>query len=239
MSFRASDFEFRNRFWLIGVVFAVGFLCYSFDHVNVAEAFARLVLGQPVGDSPALDNLVRLLFAFGAVLVIAAALIRSWATAYLQSSVVHDSAIHSENLVADGPYRRLRNPLYFGNVLLAIGMGLLASRTGWFVIVIGMTEYCLRLIRREEAELLQSQGESYARYVKAVPRLAPALLPRVPAGKRTPNWVDGLVSESFIWGFALGMAVFAATLRQGLLWIMVAAGFALRFAHDAYRKRGR
>jgi protein-S-isoprenylcysteine O-methyltransferase Ste14 len=234
--FRATEFEFRNRFWLISAIFALGFLCYSFDRLNAAEALARLITrGQE--ESPAFATLVRTIFGAGAGLVVAAALVRSWATAYLSSSIVHDAALHSDRLVADGPFRRLRNPLYFGNVLLALGMGLLASRTGFAVIAIGMTVFCLRLIGREEAELLQSQGDGYRRYCQVVPRMLPALRARVPAGGRRPNWADGLASESFIWGFALGMAAFAVTLRQNVLWILIAAGFAARLAHHAHRKR--
>jgi len=231
MDSRATDFEFRNRFWLIGAIFGWGFFCYAFDHANAAEALARL--------TPNEDGAVRIIFAVGAAITVLAALVRSWATAYLQSEVVHDAAIHSERLVADGPYRRVRNPLYFGNVLLALGMGLLASRTGYAVIVIGMTAFCLRLIRREEAELQQSQGESYRRYCAAVPRLLPALSARVPSGGGVPNWRDAAAGESFIWGFALGMVVFAVTLSQLWLWILIAAGFAARMAHDAYIKRRR
>jgi protein-S-isoprenylcysteine O-methyltransferase Ste14 len=229
VDFRATDFEFRNRFWLIAAIFGTGFLCYAFDHVNAAEALARLLPNE--------DSGVRAIFAAGAGMAVLAALVRSWAAAYLRSAVVHDEAIHSERLVADGPYRRVRNPLYLGNVLLALGMGLLASRTGFAIIVVGMMAFCLRLIRREEAELRQSQGEGYRRYCAAVPRLMPALRARAPAGAGRPDWADGFLSESFIWGFALGMAAFAVTLSQTLLWILVAAGFAARFAHDAYKKR--
>jgi protein-S-isoprenylcysteine O-methyltransferase Ste14 len=230
LGFRASDFEFRNRFWLIGGIFGVAFFCYTIDHVNAAEALAGL-LGNVRG--------ARAVLAVGAGLTVLAALVRSWAASYLRGAVVHDTAIHAEKLVADGPYRRVRNPLYFGNILLALGMGLLASRTGYAIIVVGMTAFCLRLILREEAELRRSQGESYRQYCAAVPRLVPALRARVPAGGGAPHWLDGFASESFIWGFVLGMAAFAATLNQVWLWILVAAGFAARFAHDAYRKRRR
>lgn len=218
LGFAATDFEFRNRFWLIGAIFAVGFACYWLDHVNAA-------------------NGTRAILAAGAGILVLAAVVRSWAAAYLRGRVVHDPAIHSERLVADGPYRHLRNPLYFGNILLALGMGLLASRTGFVVIVAGMTVFCLRLIRREEAELRQSQGEAYRQYCAMVPRLLPALRAHVPAGGGAPNWADGFASELLSWGLALAMAVFAATLRPDLLWILVAVGFAARLVHDRYRKR--
>ena len=74
------------------------------------------------------------LFVLSATLVTAAAWIRTWGGAYLRTEVVHDTAVRTERLVADGPYRHLRNPLYFGNMLLAAGMAMLASRTGAVVI---------------------------------------------------------------------------------------------------------
>jgi protein-S-isoprenylcysteine O-methyltransferase Ste14 len=238
VNFRATDFEFLNRFWLIGGIFFLGFSCYSLDRLNACEALARLILGQAIAtDSPSLDRLERIILIAGTLLAVLAALIRSWAVAYLRSSVVHDANIHSDRLVADGPYRYLRNPLYFGNILLALGMGLLASRIGYLLIVAGMTLFNYRLILREEADLLQSRGESYRRYLDAVPRLFPFLRPRVPAGPGIPNWLDGFASEIFIWAFAAGMAAFAATESLGWFWIVVGIGFGIYFLQ--YYLRGR
>jgi protein-S-isoprenylcysteine O-methyltransferase Ste14 len=63
--------------------------------------------------------------------------------------------MHSELLVADGPYRHVRNPLYLGNVLQAFGIGLMASRLGFAFLTIANTIFMIRLILREEAGLLQ------------------------------------------------------------------------------------
>jgi hypothetical protein len=38
---RATNFEFRYRFWFICLTYFVGFECYWFDHVNAAVALAR------------------------------------------------------------------------------------------------------------------------------------------------------------------------------------------------------
>jgi len=238
VNFRATEFEFRNRFWLIGGIFFVGFSCYSLDRLNACEALARLILGQATGtDSPSLDRMERIILIAGTLLAVLAALIRSWAVAYLRSSVVHDANIHSDRLVADGPYRHLRNPLYFGNILLALGTGLLASRLGYLLIVVGMTLFCYRLILREEADLFESRGESYRRYLEAVPRLFPSLRPRVPAGPGIPNWLDGFASETFIWAFAAGMAAFSATERLAWFWIVVGVGFGIYFLQSSVRSR--
>jgi len=235
MSWRATDFEFRHRFWIISGTFCLGFSCYAWDHMNASVAVTRMILGGL--DSPLADRWIRAILAVGALIVTLTALVRSWAAAYLHSSVVHDSELHSDRLVADGPYRHLRNPLYLGNILLAVGLGLMASRTGFLILVIATVPFVYRLILCEEAGLLESQGEGYRRYFEAVPRLWPSLRPRVPAGGARPNWVDGIVGETFIWSFALGMAVFDVTLRLAHFWIIMGAGFAVYFVHARLRKR--
>ena len=93
--------------------------------------------------------------------MIASALIRVWGSAYLGREVVHDHALHSEALRADGPYRHTRNPLYFGNALMSVAMGVFAPTIGFPIIAIGIPLFCYRLIGREEAGLKAEQGEPY------------------------------------------------------------------------------
>jgi len=212
---RATEFEFRYRFWVIGLIFWLAFSCYSFDQVNAGESVARWFVGAPVDPHSAHFQLVlHLVFAFGAALAIAAAALRTWSAAYLKSEVVHDLDLHNEALVADGPYRRVRNPLYLGMVLLGAGMGFMTSRLGWFVLVILLYAFSVRLIAREEAELRKTQGEPYAVYCARVPRFVPALAPRVASGGRKPRWKQALAGESFMWAFAVAMVAFAVTFDQ-------------------------
>jgi len=237
LSWRATEFEFQNRFWIISWTFCLGFSCYIWDHVNMSVAVARTVLGGL--NSPLAGLWIRAILAVGVLLVTLAALVRSWAEAYLHSSVVHDSRLHSDRLVADGPYRYLRNPLYLGNILLAVGMVPMASRTGSLVLVLGTIPFVFRLILREEACLLESQGDGYRRYFETVPRLWPSLRPRVPAGGARPNWVDGFVGETCMWGLAIGMAVFDVTLRLVHFWVIMGAGFAVYFLQAGVRRMAR
>jgi protein-S-isoprenylcysteine O-methyltransferase Ste14 len=244
VSFQASDFEFRNRFWIISSIYGVTFALYEVDPTNLTIALTLRVLrwASPVAivtiDAPNFNNTARLFFAFGTILLILAALVRSWATAYLKSGVVHDSAIHSELLVADGPYRHLRNPLYLGNILQAFGIGLLASRLGFAFLTLANTLFMIRLILHEEAGLLWSQGESYRRYVDAVPRLWPSFVARVPGSVARPNWRDGVLGEMFFWIFAAGMAVFTVTLQSNHFLIALGIGFAIYFLQN-YLRMGR
>jgi protein-S-isoprenylcysteine O-methyltransferase Ste14 len=236
---RASEFEFRNRFWIIGAAFWLGFfLCYRLDHANAAVALLRAFLGPEAdSDSSRARDLLRLLFAAGALLVGAAALLRTWSEAYLHADIVHDGNLHSEALVADGPYRYVRNPLYLGTILMTMGIGLMGSWLGWFVLVGLMTLFQYRLISREEGELLKTQGEGYRAYCAAVPRLLPALRPQIPAAGNQPRWGQAFWGEIFFWIFFAGMAVFAWTLRvRSALWA-IGGGLAFYILQNTLLKR--
>jgi protein-S-isoprenylcysteine O-methyltransferase Ste14 len=221
---RATGLEFRQRFWFIGGIFCLGFMCYSFDHRNAAAALAKLFWGRDFNlDRPADAPVLHLIFAFAALLCVLAALIRTWAAAYLRSAIVHDHALHSEGLVADGPFRWTRNPLYLGGVLLAAGVGFLASPLGWFVMTFGLMFFYYRLIAREEAALAASQGESFRAYCAAVPRFFPAWRARVKSSGAQPRWGQAFAGEIFMWGFAASVVAFVFTLKIMAFYIVLGA----------------
>jgi protein-S-isoprenylcysteine O-methyltransferase Ste14 len=239
LSFQATEFEFRYRFWVIAAIFWAGFWLYFIDHMNVAVALAKVILGPENAQAPRIDHYVTAIFAVGSVFVILAASVRTWAEAYLHSTIVHDAELHASSVVADGPYRHLRNPLYLGTILLSLGIGLLASRSGFFFIVAGMIIFNYRLILREEGNLLQTQGENYQRYFAAVPRLIPCPWPRVSASGAKPNWGDAFSGEIFMWGPAAAMVVFTLTERPLYFWIVFGVSFAIYFLQDFLRSRSR
>jgi protein-S-isoprenylcysteine O-methyltransferase Ste14 len=218
---RATEFEFRHRFWFIFLLFWVGFAAYRIDPVNVAEATLRWLAPGGLGTT------MRWAFAAAALLVGLAAGVRTWATAYLQTERVHDSNLRTEGVVADGPYRHLRNPLYFGNLLLAVGMGILESRLGFVLLVAGHALFLRRLIGREESELLATQGERYRAFCAAVPRLWPALRPRVPAGGLQPRWLQAFGGELFFWILFAATLAFAVTRnsREVFVGSLIGLGF--------------
>jgi protein-S-isoprenylcysteine O-methyltransferase Ste14 len=216
---KATDFEFRNRFWIFGLIFGMGFWLYAVDRVNVVQYLINITVGE---NSPHADLLARCALAFAALLMLLTALLRTWATAYLRSDVMQDNDLRAEKVVASGPYRHVRNPLYLGNILMACGMGLLASRMGFLLIVVGNLVFCLRLIGLEESNLLKQQGESYIDFCRRVPRLWPSLQPRLPDSGSKPQWKQAFMGELFMWGFFAAVAAFAVTLKPKVLWITMA-----------------
>ena len=236
---RATEFEFRHRFWLICLTYFVGFMCYRFDHLNAAEALARWMFSRsdPNLDSLAARHAIQGMFVLSAVLVAAAAGIRTWAGAYLRAEVVFDTKVHSDRLVADGPYRHLRNPLYLGNMLLATGMAMLASRTGGVVLIVGNLFIVLRLIGREEAALVKAQGEAYRAFLAAVPRLWPSLSPRLPATGLPPRWAQAFLGESHLWTLALNGFILAWKLDTRLYYVILCVAGVAYFLMRTVLKR--
>ena len=210
----ASDFEFRHRFWFFGATFSLAFSAYFIQHYPMAWLIGH--------------DYWRWVLAGAAVLVALAAALRTWAAAYLKSDVVHDSSLHSDRLVADGPYRHLRNPLYLGTLLLALAFGLMAPPIGFAVLAVGSIVFVLRLIGREESELARTQGDSYREFLQRVPKMIPALRPRLPSSGVAPQWKQALIGELFMWGMAAALAAYVATLDLRVMWAVMALGFATK-----------
>ncbi len=224
---KATNWEFTNRAMIFGMIFGLSFPLYVVDHQNSTAVLANWLAPKLRMEA---DFVARLLFACAALLLAVAALIRTWASSYLHAGVVYASEVKTESLVADGPYRRVRNPLYFANVLMAIGVGAMMSRSGFVVAVVAMLIFCYRLIFREEAGLRASQGQQYEHYLKAVPRLVPSPWPRIASSGRKANWRAGFKAEAWYWGFPLSVAAFAATLKLRFFFIILSASIALFWA---------
>jgi protein-S-isoprenylcysteine O-methyltransferase Ste14 len=237
MMLAASDFEFKNRFWIIGAIFFIAFGAYNLDHQPAGVAVADWI--AHLHGAVATDADYRWVFSVAALLTLVAAALRTWATAYLDVQVMVGGQVQTARLVADGPYRYVRNPLYFGNILLAIGFGMMASRIGCVILIVGMWLFVYRLILREEAGISSSQGDVYRAYCAVVPRLLPALRPQLPSANRTPDWTGGFLGEAFMWVLAASLAAFAISLKQLIFLAVLAASFVVYAICYAIIKRRR
>jgi protein-S-isoprenylcysteine O-methyltransferase Ste14 len=229
---KATEFEFRHRSILNLIHFWIAFQLYSVDRINIVWAFVH-------GNDPHRDFIARIVFGFAAILLGLAATVRTWAAAYLRSEVVHDTAMHTETLVADGPYRHVRNPLYLGTFLMSVGLGFLASRSGFVVLAVGAAIRILRLIAREEAELEKQQGERFREFCRRVPKIVPSFGPSIPAAGLKPRWGQAFRGEAFMWGFFLTMVAFTITLQDRVAEVLAGVTLALWFFDRAMpRSRG-
>jgi len=112
---------------------------------------------------------------------------------------------------------------------MAIGIGVLASRSGFVFLLLANWIFVYRLILREEESLLKVQGESYQAYCRAVPRFWPALKPRVPPGNLRPDWGQAFAGESFVWLFGVAELLIAVTLNPWIGFLAFLLGFVAHF----------
>jgi protein-S-isoprenylcysteine O-methyltransferase Ste14 len=240
MDSRRHEFLFRNRPWVLLPLFLIGTASLVLSRVRMGAMLARF-LSARVGELGG-GFWLHAIYGLAAALIGLGAFWRTWGAAYLGTNVVQDRQLHTERLLHDGPFRHTRNPLYLGNLLMVLGLGIVVSAAACLIVVLGMWILLHMFIRHEEAGFEEMQGESYRAYRAAVPCLFPALRARIPAVGARPRWWQGICGESFPWVFALMTAGMAVTLdpawyRLRLLWGILVAAPLLAWARRHTRKQ--
>ena len=142
-----------------------------------------------------------------------AAILRVWGTAYLSVGVMSGRAMHGNQVVAAGPFRFVRNPLYLGSGLFALGVSFLMPPSGALFFILAMGLLILLLVRGEERFLSSQRGSSYEEYRRLVPRFVPRLEPGprggIPPSGIRPQWLQSLMAEVMVIGYTICFAVFA------------------------------
>jgi len=206
---KTSAFEFRFRLWIIFAIIALGFCAPWLEPLHwQRHPTTWLWLGFQAGglgiSSSAAIEIVTILAVLAAL---AGALLRVWATAYLGSRTVFNAQMKAIQVLTDGPYRHLRNPLYLGSYLTILAISILMPPSGAIFTLVLLAIFSLRLIMGEEAFLAPRLGEPYTAYRKAVPRLIPSPWPRVPASRRHPLWLQACLGELFPIGIFVSFAI--------------------------------
>ncbi len=102
-------------------------------------------------------------------LILLATFGRLWALAYI-------SGHKTKDLIADGPYSMVRNPLYLFSLIGALGIGLVSKNT--LVLILIVILFCLYypfVIRGEEEHLYRIHGKDFEEYRKKTPMFIPKL----------------------------------------------------------------
>ncbi len=208
-----SPWWYRNRSTVFGILYAAGFLPGIIGgFAGIAYVATIVPLGLRLGSYAAIDAL----FCLAVFLLFLCFAIRFWGSSYLQSAIVWNADAKAEKLFIEGPFRYTRNPLYFGNMFMAIGFALIAPPSGAVFILVANAYLINKLINHEEPLLRATFGEPYERYFASVPRFWPRLGPVPAQGNLKPNFAQGLITETFTLCLFLGLCCFFAPMPYGL-----------------------
>ena len=132
---------------------------------------AVAILAARFGEAPASTGLA----AAGVAVTLSGEWLRLWGVHHV-GVISRTRSDRLGPLVASGPFARVRNPLYIGNILLWMGFAL-SARIVWLAPMIAVllgAEY--HAIVRWEERLLESRlGDAYRAYTARVPRWLPKL----------------------------------------------------------------
>jgi protein-S-isoprenylcysteine O-methyltransferase Ste14 len=209
---RASAIEFRLRMAINVAIVLLGFWSPWTDAWGIGR---RLTLLEWLPLE--LSRLGVLSFSAAATTVIVAgalvaalgAFLRVWGSACLGPGTVLHTRMLAASVVADGPYRYVRNPLYLGLWCTIAAVSLLMPPTGALCTMALLTFFLVRLTLGEEAFLAERLGEPYQAYLRSVPRFYPRLRTALPRGAGSPHWFRALQAELAPIGVFVALAFFS------------------------------
>lgn len=203
-----SPWWYRRRDAVFGIIYAAGFFgAWAFATATQHPYQALLwTLGRHYGENGWMGVAALML-----LLMAASYALRLWGSSYLHTSVVWSDDARTDSLIVAGPFRYTRNPLYLGNVLMALGFGLFAPLFGWVVINVLNAAFIVALIRWEERGLRARYGEVFDAYCQSVPQVFPRIPPAAPNAFVRPSLSEGLRSEIFVGCLFAGMIVILIT----------------------------
>jgi protein-S-isoprenylcysteine O-methyltransferase Ste14 len=205
---KATPFEFRFRFLIIATIYCLGFVApwNYWLHLDTIRTWQLLAAWPARSGWISFSSATIAVLLFGVLCAFVAAFLRTWGTAYLSPSVVQDGAMHGEGVIAAGPYRYVRNPLYLGTFIHTFALALLMPPSGAVFCIVAVFLFQLRLTAGEESFLIAKLGDSYLAYRSRVPSLFPAMTPRVSASTLQPNWPTAFLGEIYMWGVVVAFA---------------------------------
>lgn len=196
---RKTAWEFRLRLFVMVAVVAMGFWA---PWISIWGLGRRISLLEWLALTVSRTGLLRFTQATVGVILLAsliagcAALLRVWGAACLGPDVVNSFALQSGTVVAAGPYRYVRNPLYLGTWGVVCAISFAMPATGALFTLVLITAFLVRLIFVEEAFLAEQIGEPYREYRGSVPRLFPRLRSTLPRSVQPLHWGRAILAET-------------------------------------------
>ncbi len=153
--------------------------------------------------------------------------LRVWGSAYLGPATVQSFTMKAGGVVADGPYRHVRNPLYLGLWFMVAALAFLMPPSGALFSIVLISFFIVRLTLGEEAFLAGRLGEPYQDYLRAIPRFLPLLRGGIASSGARPRWLRALLTEPTPIGIFVAFAFSSWSYNSGLMFRVILISFGL------------
>ncbi len=133
----------------------------------------------------------------GFLITVSGELIRFWGVSYAGSETRTTGAVGGTQLVTSGPYSYVRNPLYLGNILMYLGVGIMSNAMMPYLQLIALVYFMFQYISivNIEEEYLSRSFSDWKEYSANVRRFIPSLKTFRGGGSLVPNFSRALRSE--------------------------------------------
>ena len=141
-----------------------------------------------------------ILFALGMTVMILGEALRFVGVAYAGPLTRVTGEVGAPELIVAGPFARVRNPLYVGNILLYIGVGIASNALAPWLVLGALAYFVFQytmIVSLEEEFLEKKFGKTYEAYQASVPRFIPLLVPYQSEAQASqhPDWNAAVKSE--------------------------------------------
>lgn len=136
----------------------------------------------------------------GFAIVVTGEWIRLWGVAIAGSETRTTGPVGGTYLITRGPFAYVRNPLYVGNMMMYVGVGIMSNALFPWLPIVALCYFLFQysqIVSLEEEYLKRTFAVPYEEYCRHVPRFFPALRKYSSGDHEQPslNWRRGLASE--------------------------------------------
>jgi protein-S-isoprenylcysteine O-methyltransferase Ste14 len=156
----------------------------------------------------------------GFVISLIGELIRFWGVSWAGSETRTTGTVGGTFLIISGPFAFVRNPLYVGNILIYLGLGIMSFAWFPYLQIVALLFFIFQyyfIVKEEEKYLIEKFGEQYKEYCKHVPAFFLRITPYRNSSVVQPpfNIKAGLRSETRSMQAFLGIALLLV-----ILWLV-------------------
>ncbi len=139
--------------------------------------------------------------------------IRLWGVSWAGSETRTTGNVGGTYLIISGPFAYVRNPLYVGNMIIYLGLGIMSLALFPYLQIIALLFFIFQyslIVSEEEEYLKRTYGEQYKKYFSSVPRFLPRLTPYKDHSVEQPpfNIKAGIKSERRTHQALIGVSLF-------------------------------